>query len=490
MNYEQGLRALEQHVPANDVQARRDMELFQAQLHENLRDEGRFGDSENLRAERWRIVDRLNMLALRVSGQSFTDLCADVEAATPPAGETAEATLAPDSPTTDVTTPEAVVSLTFQPSGDAVAIAWRSPLLGERTTAFVPPYDAAALLLVIKALDAAQWPNHPLEGPKFSSDEQAQLAALKLWQQGRVPPNSYKLVGQALYDALGAEGKAVLDTVRNDAVVRRRATNYVLRFPDNAVSLAALPWEAIADQGRPLLLARGSDVDSCERYIQSDLGLPPPLPAGEQLHILSLSPEYHIPDDVRTQERAARLASWEKLRSEGQLSFDELSPLTPRALTDYLRGAPRRPDIVHYFGHGVYRHGQGYLLFDEGAGGKSLVSAERLSSLLGDVRLLVFFACQSAMIDEEGGLLSGIAPALSMVAGGVVAMQLTVRISAATRFAEVFYDELLGRRRSVQQAVAAGRQTLFFEEQDGASWFVPTVYLRSYEPQPLLLIEP
>ena len=68
-------------------------------------------------------------------------------------------------------------------------------------------------------------------------------------------------------------------------------------------------------------------------------------------------------------------------------------------------------------------------------------------------------------------------------------MQLSVRITAATRFSEIFYDELLSLRHSLQDSVAEARQTLFFEEDDGASWYVPTLYIRSRNQEPVYLIE-
>jgi len=154
-------------------------------------------------------------------------------------------------------------------------------------------------------------------------------------------------------------------------------------------------------------------------------------------------------------------------------------------LNNYLDQLPTRPDIVHYFGHGTYRNGVGFLLFDDGYGGRDLVSARRLAAALGDVRLVVIHACQSAMVEDEGGLLTGVAPALSIVTGTVVAMQLTVRTDSATRFAQVFYDHLLSRRSSLQEAVARGRQVLFTETSDGASWYVPTLYIRSRDAKPV-----
>lgn len=473
MNYKQGLTVLEQAIPHGDAELTRDVALYKAQLLDNLRDEERFGETDSSRSERWRIVDKLNPLAQRLTGRSFTDLCTSASSLPQPPPPEAD---------------ETWVSLSFEPRGTEVVVEWRSDFLGERTTRFTPPYDDITLPLVVKALDAVQWSSTSAGGPLFSGDEQARLAALGLWEGTWVAPQSYKLVGQQLYNALGPEGQAALNAVRNDGMLRRQRTNYVLRFPPDGVTFAALPWETLTDQGQALLLARGNAIDSCERYLLSARPLPPPLPRDQQIQILALSPTYQISEAVREQERAARLRVWEKLRDQGMLRFDEISPLTTRALSDHLRSATRPPDIVHYYGHGTYRDGQGYLLFDDGAGGRELVSAERLAAVLGDARLVVLYACQSAMVADEGGLLSGLAPAISLVSGAVVAMQLTVRVSAATRFAEVFYDELLDKRRSLQAAVAAGRQALFFEEPEGVSWFVPALYARSSEAGPIYVV--
>ncbi len=128
------------------------------------------------------------------------------------------------------------------------------------------------------------------------------------------------------------------------------------------------------------------------------------------------SGEKALPDDVLD------------LRDEHQLDYY------------YVDELPARPDIVHYFGHGIYRDREGFLLFDDGMSGRDLVSAKRLAAALGDVRLIVIHACQSAMVEDAGSLLTGVAPALSIVTGAVVAMQLSVRTDAATRFTQVFVE--------------------------------------------------
>jgi hypothetical protein len=366
---------------------------------------------------------------------------------------------------------------------------------GTSISSFVSPYTNTDLSLVIKALDAVQHPDHPRHGPQFPAEEQQRLSTLELWQHGRVRVDAHQLVGQRLYAALIADrkGEIALSTVRNSARSQGHSLTYVLRFPTDAVELAALPWEALWDTRQAVLLSRGGrQIDSLERYLDLEEALSPPLPTGKQLHILALSPQAGIPQHVRDDERAARLQSWKALKERGLLDWDELSPVTTVSLDNRMRRGPT-PDIIHYYGHGIYRDGQGYLQFDSGTkpGQYELVSATRLSAILGGIRLIMIHACQSAMVDDtanQKGLLTGIAPALSVISEAVVAMQLTVRISAATRFSEVFYEEL-ARGRSLQEAVADARRSLYFIEDDGASWYVPTLYIRTREQGPVYLVQ-
>jgi hypothetical protein len=237
------------------------------------------------------------------------------------------------------------------------------------------------------------------------------------------------------------------------------------------------------DNRQAVLLSRGCrEIDSCQRYLDMNEALSPPLQTGHKLHILALSPQAGIPGEVRNAERAARLKSWDVLKAKGLLEYDELMNVTMTELDNRMRRGPQ-PDIIHYYGHAIYKDGSGYLLFDNPDLPKQreLVSADRLSAQLGGIRLIMIHACQSAMIDDpdsQGGLLTGFAPALSVVSEAVLAMQLTVRISAATRFSEVFYEEI-ARGHSLQAAVAEARRSQYAIESDGASWYVPTLYIRA-----------
>jgi hypothetical protein len=172
----------------------------------------------------------------------------------------------------------------------------------------------------------------------------------------------------------------------------------------------------------------------------------------------------------------------------GVAKIEELNPATPSTFVDRIQAGPP-VDIVHFYGHGRYKDGQGELLFDDPSGGEYWLRADRLGVLPPSMRLVLLHACQSSTISEEG-LLTGVAPALS-AAGvpAVVAMQLTIRIPVATRFAGIVYRSL-ARGDSVQRAVSLARQALYVEERDGVSWYVPTVTIRARDTGPMYLVQP
>jgi hypothetical protein len=72
MDYEVGLRALKALLPEK---AQGEYLVLETRLTENLRSERLYGPTEAVRAERARIVDTLNRLALKRLSTSFNDLC-------------------------------------------------------------------------------------------------------------------------------------------------------------------------------------------------------------------------------------------------------------------------------------------------------------------------------------------------------------------------------------------------------------------------------
>jgi hypothetical protein len=73
MDYERGLNALKELAQGTDWY--QDFTVHEAALRDNLRDERRYGPSEQTRRDRTRIVDQLNALALMYLSISFNDLC-------------------------------------------------------------------------------------------------------------------------------------------------------------------------------------------------------------------------------------------------------------------------------------------------------------------------------------------------------------------------------------------------------------------------------
>jgi len=382
-----------------------------------------------------------------------------------------------------------MLTLRIVPQGKNAQVTWDCDEVGHYTSKFRPPYDTATLPLVIKALNAIQYPNHPSEGPTFEQAERDQLANLGLWQGDRVVVDIDRRVGRMLYDRLltDDDAKIALSGVRNAAIANARPLTYLLRFPPDAVELAALPWELLHDSANPLVLSQGQ-LASFVRYLELEQALPPPYSPGKRLRILAIAPSADIPPQIRAEERQARNKAWAKLQDDGAVVLDELSPAMVSDLVDRIQSGPP-VDILHFYGHGRYRNGQGELLFDSPGGGKAWIAANRLAALLGQTRLVMLHACKSAMVGEAG-LLTGVAPALT--AAGVplvVAMQLTVQMDAATRFAGIVYNDL-ARGRAIQEAVSRARQALFVESDDGASWYVPTLTIRSRNTGPMRLIQP
>lgn len=379
------------------------------------------------------------------------------------------------------------VVLEFRPQGDIIHVQWRCQLWGVRNSRFRLPYKTDELPTLMRALDAIQYPNYPEEGPVFDQPAQALLTRLGLWHNMRVVSNAGRIVGRALYNGLAGKTGTAFTELYNYSVAQNRPISYIFQFPENATQLAALPWELLCEQEQPLLIGRLASLDSCERYISIERPIPLMEANRRPLHILALSPEYGITSELREEERDARLALWKRLKRDGRITYDELRPLTRRSLTDYLRSQTRRPDIIHYFGHGAYRNGTGYLYFDDGQNGTTMVSTSQLTQLFGGVPLIVLYGCQSSRVAANDSLLTGLAPALSLVAGAVVGMQFTVSTQAAVRFSEILYDSILEQRRSLQEAVAEGRQALYFEEEAGGSWFVPALYIRGSNHAPFRL---
>jgi outer membrane protein assembly factor BamB len=375
------------------------------------------------------------------------------------------------------------LTLRFEQIHGVVEVRWEADVLGVRESRFVAPYRDADLSLVIRALDRLQSPSSAL-----TPDEALRLKALGLpldETSSGLNVNGHQAVGRALFRALTADPQAAtaLSTARDTAAHGGRTLGLRLRFAPDAIELAALPWELLWDRGQAPLLMSQRRLASCTRHLDLAEALPQPRSREGPLRILAITPHTGIDAELRERERADRTAAWADLIANGEVVMEEISPATRLRISERMLSGPT-PDIVHFVGHGRYLDGEGWIVIDDGRGGWDRVQASRLMPLFSAVRLVVLCACQGAMVGDAG-LLTGVAPALS-AAGvpAVVAMQLTVRTAAATRFSEVMY-RALARGESLQRAVVQARQALYVEETDAASWYVPTLTIRARDPGPL-----
>ncbi|NNJ11776.1 CHAT domain-containing protein [Chloroflexales bacterium ZM16-3] len=380
------------------------------------------------------------------------------------------------------------LTITFRPSSDRINLHWESDVLGVTYSAFTPPYQGDDLELVIRGLDHLQ---HPTGG--LSAGDLERLAGLGLpVEHGFLGERAHKAVGRALFRALTAysEGARVLRQARDSAIDKDVPLALRLHFPPEGVALAALPWELLWDDEELPFLLRGRYPVDCTRCIELNEAIPPTRLSPTPLRILPIVPHAGVDTASRAAERTARLAAWQPLIDQGlAVMLKEVSPATPRTIGDAFRNGPP-PDIVHYVGHGAYHDGSGRLLLDDDNGGRSATPISQLRPLLVGARMVVLTACQSGIAGSVGGGVApfnGVAPALS--AGGVpivVGMQLTVRISAANRATSLIY-QALAQGQSVQSALGEARRALYAEEEDNASWYVPTLYIRSRETGPVYL---
>ncbi|MGD1701514.1 CHAT domain-containing protein [Dapis sp. BLCC M229] len=335
----------------------------------------------------------------------------------------------------------------------------------------------------------------------FHPDYLAQIG--QLFYKALFPPGSpvEKLLGQAIASA-ESQGKPL--------VVR-------LKFPADGVQhsrLADYPWELLHD-GHKFLCHHSVKLS---RYIAYK-GVAPKLPPVEKLNILLVSSEAFSKQmglkRLSRQEREAIRQGAKKAEEEGHISLTELEFATLKHLRDYLteHKGEDSPHVIHFDGHGVFGQKcqqcstihkttkrqqcrnceaqlsspQGYLVFEDEDGDPDYISAKELGTLLQQsalsdgssqtqgVVLVVLSACQSGMAIAGESVFNGAAQNLiAHRVPAVVAMQYSVRVDSATKFAEQFYRSL-GQKNSLAMAVSQGRSAMGV---DGNQWYRPVLYLR------------
>jgi len=300
-----------------------------------------------------------------------------------------------------------------------------------------------------------------------------------LKQESVAEPADLRELGTRLYDAVFRdEVRSVLVASQREAEAAQQHLRIRLRFSNDAVELATLPWEILFDPEQEHFLAL-SEARPILRY----LPLPRPRPALKvepPLSILAVlaSPADHVPLDVE-QEWQAMETALADLQADDKVRLERLATPTLDALQQRLMG--ELVHVLHFVGHGIYEpdRGESMLLFEDPAGDAQLVAAENLARLFhnhSSLHLVYLNACEGAIGDESNAF-AGVAQ--SLVQQGVpaaVAMQDEITDRAATELARTFYTAL-ATGRPVDSALTHARVALAAHGND--EWAIPVLFSRS-----------
>lgn len=331
--------------------------------------------------------------------------------------------------------------------------------------------------------------------------------------------NWLKRIGQLLYDSLGNEIQALLQASLAQAKQQNVWLHVRLEFPQDApkfVRLTDYPWEIMADDREHLTL-QGTTFS---RYITYSSPAPN-IAASEALNVLLVASRASDSllglEALPNREAAAIATGLEHATAQGKIHLEKLPAVTRKALRSSLmkHSGSSRPHVLHFDGHGYFgrrcdRDGcgrmhkpvgterceacqnilgepQGYLLFEDEAGGPDYISARELGELLGNLALsevpdspqgivlAVLSGCKTGLSLLQDSVFNGVAQNLiSQGIPAVVAMQYSVSVGAAGNFAEAFYQSL-GKAESVAIALRRGQSAMGIE---GQQWYRPVLYLR------------
>jgi NB-ARC domain/CHAT domain len=370
---------------------------------------------------------------------------------------------------------------------------------------------------LIKVLEATRF-----NKDDFQESEQGWMikSGILLADRSAFDPDYLKNIGQLLYRSLFPDNSRVKESLK---IVEEKGVqlHIKLEFQADVVKRSRLPdypWELLHD-GEKFLLHRNVTLS---RYIAHN-SVSPNLPRVERIDVLLISSaasdESKGLNRLSSREKQAVRKGLEQAEQDGHITLAELEYPTFDCLREYL--TEHSPHVLHFDGHGVFGilcqnskcrtiypinldeetetnkicedcdgplpKPQGYLVFEDENGHPNYISAEEFGSLLQQsglsdgsqesrkVALVVLTACQSAMALVGDSVFNGTAQNLiSHQIPAVVAMQYSVNVSAATKFAKQFYSSL-GQKNSLSLGISKAREAMGVE---GDQWYRPVLYLR------------
>jgi outer membrane protein assembly factor BamB/tetratricopeptide (TPR) repeat protein len=378
---------------------------------------------------------------------------------------------------------EVVLTLDFQGQGSESKIEWRSSV--SKTTlfsTFTAPYQGEDLLLINRALNNLQASTEALSRKDF---ENLRRLRIPVAADNQLDHSFHRSIGLELYRAIFEDKLAYSPffEARNAAISRGVTLQIQLHFAPKDVELAALPWELLWDaQDETPLFAHDCDLTRHLKLAKAPRSLPP---RQGPLTIMVITPRAGVDEPIRERERRNRHTIWKPLLDSGKVKMDEIARATRQEIIDRLKREPK-PDVIHFVGHGYYQNHTGYIILDSEDDNWDHVEVDKMTSWLSQARLILLNACESGNVGIEQ-LLTNVAPAISAAgAPAVIAMQLRIRVEAALQFNKALY-EALAEGKALQKAMAEARRVLFSMSKDNASWYVPTLTLRTREDGPFYI---
>ncbi|HEY7514466.1 MAG TPA: CHAT domain-containing protein, partial [Vicinamibacteria bacterium] len=244
--------------------------------------------------------------------------------------------------------------------------------------------------------------------------------------------------------------------------------------------VADKPWEFAFDPGRRAFLAT-EEINFLRNVLTS---VPadelPPVPHPFRVLVAVAQPLGTAPLSSKEEVSLIR-RGFRDLEEAGLATIEVATGATPDLLHRRLQAS--HFEVLHFIGHGEYDEAQrqGFLLFEDGRGGRQRVGADVVRQILGrrGIRLVFLNACETGT-GGRADFNRGVAQAL-VAAGvpGVVANQYKVLDPSATAFAQHFYWAL-AQGRSLGDASREARIAVNYSIQGEAiDWAVPVVYARN-----------
>jgi tetratricopeptide (TPR) repeat protein len=249
-----------------------------------------------------------------------------------------------------------------------------------------------------------------------------------------------------------------------------------LRFDEDVPEISALPCEYLHDDEDFLIRRRNILISRLPAGVKRK-NLEPLDSVLRMLVVISGPDDPRISPLNTEKEQEIILEAVDKLQRDQKIKVDFTEDATFENVEGYLNEQDYH--IIHFTGHGTFKDGKGYLVFETEKQGINLIDNENLSDLFSErgIRLVVLSSCESA----KGSNKKAFGDLASMLSKkgipAVVAMQYSVIDDVAIKFAYHFY-RAIASGKPVDLALKEARLVMKnLENGNGFDFATPVLYL-------------